>query len=140
MGCKCDHSSNTVYDTEIKFESNNLIGNEKEIIIKRILTKSELDEKDKFLEELKDNKSYIILDSIKLKEHLTYECINAYEIFMQNKKNFDDIYQKDDRCFAITALGSWMLLFICRRGRVGLRRLRRCKHHKLLYKMRSKEA
>ena len=83
MGCKCDHSSNTVYDTEIKFESNNLIGNEKEIILKRILTKSDLDEKDKFLEELKDNKSYIILDSIKLKEHLTYECINAYEIFMQ---------------------------------------------------------
>ena len=95
MGCKCDHSSNTVYDTEIKFESNNLIGNEKEIILKRILTKSDLDEKDKFLEELKDNKSYIILDSIKLKEHLTYECINAYEIFMQNKKNFDDIYQKE---------------------------------------------
>ena len=95
MGCKCGHSSNTVYDTEIKFESNNLIGNEKEIILKRILTKSDLDEKDKFLEELKDNKSYIILDSIKLKEHLTYECINAYEIFMQNKKNFDDIYQKE---------------------------------------------
>ena len=95
MGCKCGHSSNTMYDTEIKFESNNLIGNEKEIILKRILTKSDLDKKDKFLEELKDNKSYIILDSIKLKEHLTYECINAYEIFMQNKKNFDDIYQKE---------------------------------------------
>ena len=95
MGCKCDHSSNMVYDTEIKFDSNNLINNEKEIILKRILTKSDLDEKDKFLEELKDNKSYNILDSIKLKDHLTYECINAYEIFIQNKKNFDDICENE---------------------------------------------
>ena len=35
------------------------------------------------------------MGSIKLKEYLTYECINAYGIFMENKKKFDDIYEKE---------------------------------------------
>ena len=98
MGCKCEPSSNILSETEVQFGDNNILNNEKndkEIILKRNLTQSDFEEKDKFLDELKDNKSYNILDSIKLKEHLTYECINAYEIFMENKKNFDDIYDKE---------------------------------------------
>ncbi len=98
MGCKCEPSSNILSETEVQFGDNNILNNEKndkEIILKRNLTQSDFEEKNKFLDELKDNKSYNILDSIKLKEHLTYECINAYEIFMENKKKFDDIYDKE---------------------------------------------
>ena len=95
MGCNCQTSKKALIETEIKFESKEVLKKENE----QIKIKSDLKEKEilknKFLTELKDKESYNILDSINLKEHMTYECIQAYEIFMNDKKRFEEIYEKE---------------------------------------------
>ena len=93
MGCKCSPSTYNMKESEIFFESNSIL-DEKMIQLKNNLTQSDNQEKNRFLDELKDNESYNVLDSIKLKDHITYECIQAYETYMNNKKRFEDIYNR----------------------------------------------
>ena len=93
MGCKCSPSTYNMKESEIFFESNSIL-DEKMIQLKNNLTQSDNQEKNRFLDELKDNESYNVLDSIKLKDHITYECIQAYEAYMNNKKRFEDTYNR----------------------------------------------
>ena len=93
MGCKCSPSTYSMKESEIFFESNSIL-DEKMIQLKNNLTQSDNQEKNRFLDELKDNESYNVLDSIKLKDHITYECIQAYETYMNNKKRFEDTYNR----------------------------------------------
>ena len=94
MGCNCQTSKKAIIETEIKFESNEIIKEKEQIKIKSNLKEKEI-LKNKFLYEIEDKESYNILDSINLKEHVTYECIQAYEIFMNDKKRFEEIYEKE---------------------------------------------
>ena len=96
MGCNCHPNETIINETEIKLQSDNINEIEnKTTLIKCIPTQIEFEAKEQFIEDLKDNKSYKLLDSIKIEEHTTFECINAYETFMQNKKKFVDIYDKE---------------------------------------------
>ena len=96
MGCNCHPNETIINETEIKLQSDNINEIEnKKTLIKCIPTQIEFEAKEQFIEDLKDNKSYKLLDSIKIEEHTTFECINAYETFMQNKKKFVDIYDKE---------------------------------------------
>ena len=96
MGCNCHSNENIVNETEIKFKSDTLNTIEKiNTLLKCIPTQTQIEEKEKFIEDLKDNKSYKLLESIKIEQYTTFECINAYETFMQNKKKFVDIYDKE---------------------------------------------
>ena len=93
MGCKCNPSQNVINETEVNFEKKETLNIENEKL------KSNLNEKDilknKFILELKHKQNYNILNSIDIKDHITYECTLAYEIFMTNKKKFEEIYEKE---------------------------------------------
>ena len=95
MGCNCAPSKNVINETEMHFESNETLNTEKEKLKINIKENEKEILKNKFILELKHKESYNILDSINLKEHITYECTQAYEIFMSNKKKFEEIFEKE---------------------------------------------
>ena len=95
MGCTCvsDKGINAgecYLDEEPNSSTNNII-----LKNKRNLTKSNLHEieilQNRFIEELKDQEDYEILDSINIQEYLTYECLQAFETYRINNKKFNDI-------------------------------------------------
>ena len=95
MGCNCTPSKYVINETEMHFESNETLNTEKEKLKINIKENEKEILKNKFILELKHKESYNILDSINIKEHITYECTQAYEIFMSNKKKFEEIFEKE---------------------------------------------
>ena len=64
---------------------------------KRNSTKSDLKEveiiQNKFIEEINQKEDYEILNSIDIKEYLTYECLQAFDIFSNDNPKFREIFE-----------------------------------------------
>ena len=97
MGCRCDAA-------ELDKKSQFNIAEERENLSKTILkskrnsTKSDTQEieiiQNKFIKEINEKEDYVILKSIDIKEYLTYECLQAFEIFSNQNYKFTEIYEK----------------------------------------------
>ena len=103
MGCRCD-TNKDINAGEYNFdeENNNNFINLINLKNQRNSTEADLQEiqmmHDRFLGEIQNRGGYEILDSINLKEYLTYECLQAYKIFTNDKQKFIKIineYEKD---------------------------------------------
>ena len=102
MGCNCSPNKSIIED-EYKMEKVRIIKrNKSNDIFNKLKNKSnkknnqEIEKiQHKFIEILKGKENYNILDSIELKDYFTYECLQAYEIFMNDKNKFEDIYKKE---------------------------------------------
>ena len=101
MGCRCD----TIKEAnigEFKFDEEPDINNSNRNILKnkRNSLEKELQEihfiQNKFLEEIKQKDDYAVLDSIDIKEYLTYECLQAFETYTNEKKKFMKYFEKND--------------------------------------------
>ena len=97
MGCHCDATKDD------KLSEFNIDEVQKDLSItilksKRNSTKSDTREiekmQNKFIEEINEIEDYTILKSIDIKEYLTYECLQAYEIFSNESYKFTEIYEK----------------------------------------------
>ena len=97
MGCHCDATKDD------KLSEFNIDEVQKSLSItilksKRNSTKSNTQEiekiQNKFIEEINKKEDFTILKSIDIKEYLTYECLQAYEIFSNESYKFTEIYEK----------------------------------------------
>ena len=97
MGCQCDATKPEILsefniDEEHKNLSMTILKS------KRNSTKSDMQEieliQNKFIEEINEKEDYKILNSIDLKEYLTYECLQAFEKFSNEHYKFIEIYDK----------------------------------------------
>ena len=100
MGCACN-SSKAINLGEYNFEEeHNSSTNNIVLKNKSNSTKSNLHEienlQNKLIEELKDKEDYEILDSINIKEYLTYECLQAFEIYREENKKFAELFEEYD--------------------------------------------
>ena len=103
MGCRCDTKKDiNVGEYNFDEENNNNFINLINLKNQRNSTEADLQEiqmmHDRFLGEIQNRGGYEILDSINLKEYLTYECLQAYKIFTNDKQKFIKIineYEKD---------------------------------------------
>ena len=103
MGCRCDTNKEiNIGEYNFDEENNNNFINLMNLKNQRNSTEADLQEiqimHDKFLEEIQNRENYEILDSINLREYLTYECLQAYNIFSNEKQKFIKIineYAKD---------------------------------------------
>jgi len=103
MGCRCDTNKEiNVGEYNFDEENNNNFINLMNLKNQRDSTEPDMQEiqmmHDKFLEEIQNRENYEILDSINLREYLTYECLQAYNIFTNDKEKFIKIineYEKD---------------------------------------------
>ena len=103
MGCQCNTKKEiNVGEYNFDEENNNNFINLINQKIQRDSTEQDLQEiqmmKDRFLGEIQNRENYEILDSINLREYLTYECLQAYNIFTNDKQKFIKIvneYEKD---------------------------------------------
>ena len=103
MGCRCDTNKEiNIGEYNFDEENNNNFINLMNLKNQRNSTEADLQEiqimHDKFLEEIQNRENYEILDSINLREYLTYECLQAYNIFSNEKQKFIKIineYEKD---------------------------------------------
>lgn len=103
MGCQCNTNKEiNVGEYNFDEENNNNFINLINQKIQRDSTEQDLQEiqmmKDRFLGEIQNRENYEILDSINLREYLTYECLQAYNIFTNDKQKFIKIvneYEKD---------------------------------------------
>ena len=101
MGCRCD----TIKEAnigEFKFDEEPDINNSNRNILKNKRNSLEKDLQEihflqnKFLEEIKQKDDYAVLDSIDIKEYLTYECLQAFETYTNEKKKFMKYFEKSD--------------------------------------------
>ena len=99
MGCRCDSTKEPnigeyQFNEELNISSNS-------ILLKNIRnsTKSNLKEieiiQNKFIEEINEKEDYKILNSIDIKEYLTYECLQAFEIFSNQNYKFKEIFDNN---------------------------------------------
>ena len=103
MGCRCDTNKEiNVGEYNFDEENNNNFINLINLKDQRNSTEPDLQEiqkmYDRLLEELQNRENYEILDSINLREYLTYECLQAYNIFTNDQQKFIKIineYEKD---------------------------------------------
>ena len=97
MGCHCTTSKEiNIGECNFEEEQNNS-SNTVALKNKRNSTKSDLKEieimQNKFIEEIKQKEDYEILNSINIKEYLTYECLQAFDIFSNEYHKFREIIE-----------------------------------------------
>ena len=105
MGCRCD-STKEPNMGEYKFaEELNLSSNSIILKNKRNSTNSNLKEieiiQNKFIEEINEKEDYAIINSINIKEYLTYECLQAFEIFSNQNYKFKEIFDSYSEDFEL---------------------------------------
>ena len=105
MGCRCD-STKEPNMGEYKFaEELNLSSNSIILKNKRNSTNSNLKEieiiQNKFIEEINEKEDYAIINSINIKEYLTYECLQAFEIFSNQNYKFKGIFDSYSEDFEL---------------------------------------
>ena len=95
MGCRCS-SAKEINMGECNFDEEQ--NNSSDTVIlknKRNSTKSDLKEieiiQNKFIEEINQKEDYEILNSIDIKEYLTYECLQAFDIYSNNNSKFREL-------------------------------------------------
>ena len=107
MGCRCDSAKEPNkgeyhFDEELNISSNSII-----LQNKRSSTKSNLKEieiiQNKFIEEINEKEDYAILNSIDIKEYLTYECLQAFEIFSNKNYKFKEIFDNYSENFELNS-------------------------------------
>ena len=97
MGCRCS-SAKEINMGECNFdEEQNNSSNTVALKNRRNSTKSDIKEieiiQNKFLEEINQQEDYEILNSIDIKEYLTYECLQAFDIYSNDNPKFREIVE-----------------------------------------------
>ena len=100
MGCQCD-TAEKVGEFNYEEEINNSY---KSVIEKSKKNSTNADQEieiiqNKFIEEINEKEDYTILKSIDIREYLTYECLQAFEIFSNENYQFKKIFDNFSKDF-----------------------------------------